>query len=669
MKKHIIEVPKNIRYISEWDEFYTEIFPRFPHIMDKQIPGCGFTEWCLTNPDNVILCSPRNMLILNKYEQHPGDVFRVFNDKYDLDPEVDKDLSSDKPEAKGVEEFQAKLIKMTKEEETSFTSRLWNDLGAYIRGKQAERKPFKILVTYDSFRILKDVLGRMELLEMFQIIVDEFQSIFTDSRFKSSTELEFVLQLGDLQKVCYVSATPMIETYLVRIPEFASLPYYELDWAALNPVRVIKPNLEVRIIDSIYKPIRKIIEQYKTGNFDTKTYTSLSGEIIKVESREAVIYLNSVNNIILALKRSGLKPDDVNILCANTPDNQAKITKKLGKEWVIGKVPLAGEPRKMFTFCTRTVYLGADFYSPCAKSYILSDANLDCLAVDISLDLPQILGRQRLESNPWKNSATFYYKPLKLGNEKMTAEMYGERLAEKIRVTDKLLSIYTKATDEEKQALLDKYMKDIKNSNYKDDYVAINDHTGSGQVPVMNNLVMIAEQRAFDIQGIDYRDRFSVFNTIQSVFDLNPEDMNEFQHFFEGYEKIEGIRDKLRWICEYQMTDSARKLIYAQLDEKIQEYLQLGTDRLRALWYDVSKIKKELNVESFDINKLKDAIYSEFNEGSRISKADAKAKLKEIYNQVNYTKTAKASDLEEWFEVKDVKIKSSNGFELIRRKM
>ena len=39
-----IIVPKGIRYVSEWENF---TIPDFPHIMDKQIPGCGFTEWCL----------------------------------------------------------------------------------------------------------------------------------------------------------------------------------------------------------------------------------------------------------------------------------------------------------------------------------------------------------------------------------------------------------------------------------------------------------------------------------------------------------------------------------------------------------------------------------------------------------------------------------------------
>ena len=48
MEKHVIKVPKGIRYIGDWEGFYDE-FPNCPHIMDKTITGCGFTEWCLTN--------------------------------------------------------------------------------------------------------------------------------------------------------------------------------------------------------------------------------------------------------------------------------------------------------------------------------------------------------------------------------------------------------------------------------------------------------------------------------------------------------------------------------------------------------------------------------------------------------------------------------------------
>ena len=123
-----------------------------------------------------------------------------------------------------------------------------------------------------------------------------------------------------------------------------------------------------------------------------------------------------------------LSIDQCNILCAQTDENSklvreafnTVIKKKAEQEGIknpvllkgdiIGDIPTKGQPHKMFTFCTRTVYLGADFYSTNARTFIFSDANIECLSVDISMDLEQILGRQRLEENPWKNCATMFVK-------------------------------------------------------------------------------------------------------------------------------------------------------------------------------------------------------------------------------------------------------------------
>ena len=63
MKKMKKVVPIGIRYINQWKEFS---LPNHPCIINKQITGCGFTEYCLTNSDNVILCSPRKILLENK---------------------------------------------------------------------------------------------------------------------------------------------------------------------------------------------------------------------------------------------------------------------------------------------------------------------------------------------------------------------------------------------------------------------------------------------------------------------------------------------------------------------------------------------------------------------------------------------------------------------------
>ena len=664
MEKIIIKVPGQYRYMGEWNEFI-DLFPRFPHIMDKQVPGCGFTEWCLTNPDNVILCSPRNMLILNKWEQHLDDVFRVHNDKYDIDPGVDRDLNNDAKEKSEVETFIQTLERLSKEEKESFTSQLFRDLDNYFKRMDSCKKPYKILVTYDSFRILKDVLKELDNFNTFQIIVDEFQTIFTDSRFKSDTELEFVNVLAGVEKVCYVSATPMIDKYLEQLPEFCNLPYYELDWTSEDPFRLQKPNLTVRIINSIYGPAKKIIESYKAGEYVTKMVNGKDGTPKTIESKEAMIYVNSVNNIIQIITKSGLKSEECNILCSNTKENLDKIQTKLGKSFNIGKVPLKHETRKMFTFCTRTVYLGADFYSDNARSFILSDANIECLAVDISLDLPQILGRQRNLENPWKNEAEFFYKPfIKTGKEESKAE-FDKRIAEKLEFSKQTLSNYHVAVDKKNYLSI---LKDrIQDRHYRNDYVAINEHAGSEPIPVINQLVLVAEQRAYDIQQIDYADRFSVFNALSNSSGLSPEILEEAKELQNAYDLAENIPTKLKILCEYPISDEARKVVINSLgDSKISEYLVLGPERLKALGYNTTKIRKEFGMACYDWSGIEKEVREEFRIGEKYTKSMIKEKLKEIYLKFNYPGSAKGTDLEKWFNVKLIKIGTKDGFEILK---
>ena len=91
-------VPKGIRYISEWGGFSLE---NFRYILDKKIPGCGFTEFCITNSEDIILCSPRRILLENKRDQHVDDVLYVCNTYDDDKLTVDKDLSRNKRSSLG----------------------------------------------------------------------------------------------------------------------------------------------------------------------------------------------------------------------------------------------------------------------------------------------------------------------------------------------------------------------------------------------------------------------------------------------------------------------------------------------------------------------------------------------------------------------------------------
>ena len=641
-------VPRGIRFISELGTDFR--FYKLPVkcIINKQLPGCGFTEYCLRGPENVILCSPRKMLLKNKKDQHGREVYLVVNE-LEKEVAVDKDLSKvDKSQA-----FVDTLKEMVHGKDTVY-NRLMNEIKDYLGERKYLGKPAKILVTYDSYRIVKDILTSLGVFEGFYTIVDEFQTILHDSKFKSSTELDFLYHLRQSHSALFVSATPMLEEYLNMLDEFDGLPYINMDWGKEDSTRVLRPSLKVLTMKSVGTKLPEIIQSYKDGNFE-RAIRMVNGYPKEIISDEAVFYVNSVNHIISIIKKCELKPEEVNILCSDTPDNLKKIQKKLGKKFKIGEVPLEGEKPKMFTFCTRTVYLGADFYSLCARSFIFSDSNIDSLAVDISEDLPQILGRQRLFANPWKNEAIFYYRST-CDYRKISQKEFDKEIERKKRATNNLLRSFESAPDDAKFDLAEKYQKDAKASNYKDDYIAVNEHQGGTLIPVLNNLVLVNEIRAFRIQQIDYKDRFTVFSTIHNSLSSDDIINQRVSEFLEQYQKLGTFKAKLRYLCEFGFNDNVISIVLDQIGEhdNIKSYYTaLGPQKLRALGYDRYKIEKELGIVTFSYELLESTVYNEFKVGDKLTLSGIKDRLGYLYSSINYTAVPKATDLEKFFEVKN----------------
>ena len=681
-----IQIPAGVRFLSDWDEFNFSAFePKC--IINKEIPGCGMTEYCIGSPEPIVLCSPRKMLLENKYNQHKDEVYLVRNEM-DKEAGVDKDLtkitklSDEKIKEKSKEEEKQEREE-AKRKNSIIYDRIKNELTDYIIKRNRENKPFKILVTYDSYRIVRKILEDMgPFIPDYFTVIDEFQSILHDARFKSDTEIRFMDELRKSKTALFVSATPMMKEYMAKLDDFKDLPYYTLDWKTLDPNRVITPNLTIKTMRTINEKVKEIINSYLEGKFES-VVVQRDGKPVEVVSKEAVFYVNSVNQIRNIIYNNKLKPDQVNILCSNTEDNVKKLQRKLTKKFNIGTVPLEGEKHKMFTFCTRTVYLGADFYSTNARTFVFSDANIDSLAVDISEDLPQILGRQRLSENPWRNSAEFYYKTTADYN-KMKKEDFDNFLKEKEETTKSLLRSFNNAQGEfDKNTLARKYQIATMSTNYKDDYVAVNvfydEDTGNKTyTPVTNQLVRVNEIRAFNIQQIDYKDRFSVFAKVTK--ELTPDDIinQEVADFLRGYQTLTRRGDKLRMLCEIDMSKEAMDLILNQISDSDQVksyYINLGPERIRQLGYNVTRMNKELGIVVFSPELLIEKIYSEFKEGDKYLLTEIKDKLKEIYSSINYKKTPKATDINEFFNIKeymitkiiDGKKKRPTGYELLKR--
>ena len=669
MQKEKIKVPSGIRYISEWNEFN---FSKFPSkcIINKQLPGCGFTEYCIRSNENIILCSPRKMLLKNKKDQHEFEVYLVVN-------ELEKEVNIDKDLSKVDKTIIKDTIETSEEKNKNIYKKIYHEIEEYCIFRSVNGLPCKILVTYDSYRIVKEILEKLERFQYFYTIIDEFQSILHDSRFKSDTELSFLEYLKQSPTAYFVSATPMMDEYLEMLDEFKDLPYYELDWETEDPSRLIKPDLNSYVMRTVGEKASEIIQNYLNNDFE-EIVVLRNGIPTRVISDEAVFYVNSVNHITSIIKKNNLTSEQCNILCSDTPDNLKKIQKRLGKKFVIGEVPLKGVKPKMFTFCTRTVYLGADFYSTCARSFIFSDSNIDSLAVDISEDLPQILGRQRLFANPWKNSANFYYRSI-CDYRKVSQEEFDKEIERKKRETESLLRSYSTSLDEDKLTLAERYQTLAKTQNYKDDYVAVNEYQGGVLIPVLNNLVLVNEIRAFQIQQYDYADRCSVFSTVHNK--LTPDDISNQKvvEFLRIYKNLKTIYDKLKMLCEYGLSEVEIDIVLGQLndsDEVKSYYTILKPEKLKNLYYNSTNIKKYLGIVTFSPELLVNTIHQNFNPGEKYSLSNLKVKLGDLYSSISYTAVPKANDILNYFEVKeymttevvDGKKKRVRGYELLKRK-
>lgn len=158
----------------------------------------------------------------------------------------------------------------------------------------------------------------------------------------------------------------------------------------------------------------------------------------------------------------------------------------------------------------------------------------------------------------------------------------------------------------------------------------------------------------------------NIFESVKNLFGVDildyPEEIKESANdFFNEYNKISTRQKKLKFLCEKLPTlnELERTCILGSITEShFLEYIEvLGLDECKAQAYNTSLLNKKMNIVGFDENLLNDAIYNEFKVDQSYSNPYIKQKLGEIYKDNNYRATAKAVDLDKFFNVKHKKIK------------
>ena len=610
MKKVTINVPSGTKYLSRFKDESGRRF-RLPNgVLNKELTGCGGTTLALEDENKTVICSPRRKLIENKAAQYKNSLLVV-------------------------EGVSAK------------------DIAAYIQSVEVP----KILTTYDSFRKVKAAVGSFE---GWKVVVDEFQALLNDSAFKAETELAFLRELGSCPYVTYLSATPILDKYISQIDFFKDKTYYQLNWADKEKVCIRR----IKTANPIGGAI-SVIRNYQQGFFPT--FEDEAGK--KVESKEAVIFLNSVTDIANIIKKTGLKPEEVNIIVADNSENQ-KLIKQIGADYCTGSIPLRGEQHKTFTFCTSTAYMGVDFYSPTASTFVISNCKKSSTAIDITTELCQIAGRQRLESNPFRKHIFFIYNTTR---ETLNEAEFERVITEKIDYSRYKIKAYKEVPanlkEHEKKIIID-YCRTV---GY---YLSYNEAEDSFEY---NILAELSDRLAYEVQNHTYKNGLMVRKELQATEKFDLRDNQAYVAFSEGLRgdiQRNSFRDKMKDYITYKESDNKwvrlLSLRLSEEDSRLRSYYDLlGSDRIRALSCDEANLKREVEAISKE-GAVEHSLKMNLHTGLRITKAELKALIQQHYNRLGISKTAKATDISKFgFDYKEVKIKERdryvNGVELFAR--
>ena len=614
MNKRIISIPEGIFHLTDYPSLSSQLTD-YRYILNKVMTGCGATTFFLSDKQATVLSVPRRELAFCK---------------------ANSSLFKDKVHLFGSSSYETK-------KDTSTVIDKINDMKKYVMNCNSQNP--KIIVTYDSTKHVIQGLRELECLQCFRFVVDEFQTIFTDAAFRGDVEVEFMENLRNTgSSVVFLSATPYLEDYLDELDEFKSLPYVELEWpkSSTHNTHIVTQKYNG---GSANKTIDDIIKRYKTQGYFEQTMDE-SGNICK--STQAVFFVNHVKFIINTIKRNNLSPNEVNVICSSANDNDNKL-RTAGVN--LGHAPKEGEQHCTYTFVTKAAYEGVDFYSPCAYTYIFSDINLNNLAVDISLDIAQIMGRQRLEQNIFKYSATFFYKTT-MGYTDEEEKAFMDMVKQKADDTQDAINDFEACHNIRKRNRdARKYKTSQEKEKYANDYISVVDDKISNQPKmVFNKYVMINEIRAWRVQQEQYLSGTLVMGSINNTFQsTNSDKVTRFLRSFKGT-----FEEKMKCYAEFLESNPECKPNLQGVVEipiSIKTYYNVfGIDRLRSLSWKETAIKAAMKSPE----SVEEIIEQTFTE-SWYSYEDIKKMLQDIYDDYCPGFTAKATDLRKYLECREKK--------------
>ena len=357
-------------------------------------------------------------------------------------------------------------------------------------------------------------------------------------------------------------------------------------------------------------PLRYVINLV-TNKLNDKVYGNLH------------IFVNSVKFIAGVLKRTAMSPDDVKIVCANSNENERKLSGyKIGKP--------SDAPCKV-NFYTSTCFEGCDIYDEEGKTYIISDGRNPHTLYDISTLFIQIIGRIR--NSKYRDNIVHV-----VSNTQYKGTVSYQDFK---TIVEKEYEISKMTVDEYNTQ--EKQLREQRFNNF-------------GKEHFMDRFIHVDKEYNFEVDKnllnknlIDYKLKTEVYNRSYSLIEAYKDNgLNAQRSTWKGYS------DKLKAdpstrgnykeaVEEYHLLVTTQKwgnnreriaIIETRYPFLKEAYIKLGIDKIRALEYNTTLIKREL-VKLSDkpqVKKIIELMVTKVGYQNPIDRRLAKYYLKEVYD-------------------------------------
>jgi hypothetical protein len=522
-----------------------------------------------------------------------------------------------------------------------------DDVKEYI-GRCKEKQPVKLLSTPDSLYKITSIPG---IYEEYHLVIDEFHQLIGMMN-KRERAAQFVLsEFSKFKKFTFVSATPIEEDFLPQ--PLNNLDYYNLEISNCARIMAVSAKTD--------KPFNKVVDIIK--NF------MINGEfkINQQSSKHLYFFVNSVTNICRIIKASGLNHDQVNIICADTGTNANKLSSVhcgIGEFLTEEELKIAPQMEAPVHLITSTAFQGSDIYSNDGLAFFVANCHVRSTISGMSI-VQQISGRIRTKSNSFNG---IIYHIFNTNKAALSYEAFLEDQQKRIDYAMEIIAGWKTATEPFKESMI----RTINHAEMTDESIyCFMDDEGNLK---LNDLKIKADRYTHKVENLIYTSGIEVkkaytkqgLNTIPLEYSKAESAMNN----------LSNRRDFKDYCISYHQFKTKKVRIgnpFFGCNEKTEKLIEeaykvLGWKKIVELKYHQTRIKAHLAASiSFNRPGIKKNIEKVLDINKGYSKSEIKTSLQNIYDKLNYKKTAMATDIYNYFECNECKLENGNkGIKLIR---